>query len=421
MVIKEIEAIQLNMRYKPDLEACILRSGLRSTNGVVTLYRVELNDGIVGYGDATGSPDDVTGYIGHDAFTALKHIPHGGVQMALFDAVGKVLGEPAHVLMGRQVRDQVPFAYWTCCLGPEEWAQQARNAAQTGYRVYKFKCRPWWDPIDQIEAVAKVVPDGFTFWLDFNGHLREVRQALSVLKKLETFDCVGGFESPIPQGDTQGYQVLRSKVNKPIAVHYGSGCCHVRSDPTYDRGVSAVAQIAQGLCDGFVLGSGDVHQVQERAAVAAEAKMPFWIQTIGTGLRAAWVTHLASTCRQATLSSLAAHTIFEQDIAVFPAPVAGFVSVPKGPGLGVEVDEEAVETLRKSNPMVIGREITSAVHPDGVRWHFASEQQRHEAYYFGNVPGFVRGVRLHTRHDDGSRDFDELYGRCEVAPLLSRG
>ena len=59
------------------------------------------------------------------------------------------------------------------------------------------------------------------------------------------------------------------------------------------------------------------------------------------------------------------------------------------------------------------------VHPDGVRWHFASEQQRHETYYFGSAPGFVRGVRLETRADDGSADFADLFGRCEIAPVLN--
>lgn len=419
MIIKDIEAIPLNMRYKPELMECVLRSGLRAGKGRVTLYRVELEGGAVGYGDQSGGPDDVAAFIGQNAITGLTQIRQGGVQMALFDAVGRALGVPAHELMGRQVRDKVPFAYWTCDLSPEQWAEQAQRAAALGYRVYKFKCRPWWDPIEQIEAVAKVVPEGFTCWLDFNGHLREVRQALPVLEELAKHACVGGVESPMPQRDAEGYRALRAKINKPIAAHYGSGCCHVRSDPTFDRGVSAVDQIARGLCDGFVLGGGDVQGVLERAAVAQEAKIPFWIQVVGTGLRAAWVVQLASVCRQATLSSLAAHNIWERDVAAMPAPVAGFATVPEGPGLGVDIDEEAVAALRQAEPMEIGREITSVVHPDGVRWHFAAEEQRHETYYFGNAPGFVRGSRLEIRHDDGSADFADLYRRCEEAPVLS--
>ena len=419
MKIKDIEVIPLNMRYKPDLEQCVQRSGLRADKGRVTLYRVELEGGAVGYGDQSGGPDEVAGFIGRDALTGLQQIRHGGIQMALFDAVGRALEVPAHELMGRQVRDQVPFAYWSCCLSPEEWAEQVAQAAARGYRVYKFKCRPWWDPLEQIAAVAKVAPEGFTCWLDFNGHLREVRQALPVLEELARYDCVGGFESPLPQRDAEGYRELRAKLNKPIAAHFGSGCCHVRSDPSFDRGVSALEQIARGLCDGFVLGGGDVRGVLDHAAVAQEAKKPFWIQVVGTGLRAAWVVHLASVCRQATLSSLAAHNIWARDLTAMPDPVAGFAAVPEAPGLGVEVDEAAVAAHRQTEPIEVEREITTVVHPDGVRWHFSSEQQRHETYYFGSTPGFVRGVRLETRRDDGSADFADLYGRCEKAPVLA--
>lgn len=421
MIIKDIEVIPLNMRFKPDLEGSVLRSGLRAGKGRITLYRVELAGGAIGYGEKLGEPDAVTAFIGQNAVAGLKNIRHAGVQMALYDAVGRALAIPAYELMGRQVRDKVPFAYWSCELSPEAWAEQAQKAAGLGYRVYKFKCRPWWDPIEQVEAVSKVVPEGFTCWLDFNGHLREVRLALPVLEALACYDCVGGFESPMPQRDAEGYRTLRAKIDKPIAAHFGSGCCHVRSDPGFDRGVAALDQIGRGLCDAFVLGGGDVQGVLADATVAQEAKMPFWIQTVGTGLRAAWVVQLASVCRQATLSNLAAHNIYARDLAAMPEPVAGFAQVPKEPGLGVDIDDEAVATLRRAEPMEIAREITTVVHPDGVRWHFASEQQRHETYYFGSAPGFVRGARLEARYDDGSADFADLYNRCEAAPVLSGG
>ncbi len=45
------------------------------------------------------------------------------------------------------------------------------------------------------------------------------------------------------------------------------------------------------------------------------------------------------------------------------------------------------------------------------RWHFASETQRHEAYYFGDLPGFAPSVRLEMIEDDGSAHFAmRLYG-----------
>jgi L-alanine-DL-glutamate epimerase-like enolase superfamily enzyme len=321
--------------------------------------------------------------------------------------------------MGRQVRSRVPFAYWTIDLPPNVWARQVLYAAERGYTAYKFKGRPWWDPIEQVEAVAKAAPPGFRVWIDFNGHLREARQALPVLEALSGYDCVGGFESPIPQRDVEGYRRIREFIRKPIALHYGSGCCHVTSDSGYDRGIPALSQIRENLCDGFVLGGADVDGVRAVAAVCAEARKPFWIQTVGTGLRAAWIAHLASTCPQGLLSHLAAHDLWLRDVPARPLrPRDGWLPVPDAPGLGVQVDEDALASLAAETPAARPKRISTVAYPSGVRWHFANEQQRHEAFYFGHLPGFVSGIRLEVRDDDGSRGFADLHTRCEAAPVV---
>jgi len=417
MIIKEIETIPLNLPLDPDVALHLSRS---SHTGKVALYRVHLENGVIGHGEVVGETEDVSAFVGRDAVLGLRDIRHSGVQMACYDAVGKSLGVPAHALMGRQVRQRVPYAYWSIDLPPDAFAAQAQKAAAQGYRVYKYKCRSWWDPVEQIERAAQVVPDGFEFWLDFNGHLREARLALPILKKLAEFDCVGAFESPIPQRDVEGYKELRRQIDRPIVAHYDSGCCHVTSDPFYDRGTPAMMQIAEKLCDGFVLGGGDVEVLRQRAAVAAAARIPFWIQNVGTGLRAAWVAHLASTCRQGLLSHMAAQNVWQHDIADAPAVDAGWVTVPGGSGLGVAVFGETIEQYRNAPPVAQPRRISTVVYPDGQRWHFATEQQRHETFYFGNLPGFVPGIRLEVREDDHSRDFADLYERALVAPVLDQ-
>ena len=414
MKIQQIDTIPLKLDLISDVAPHLYRS---NHQGRIVLYRLHLENGIIGYGEDLGQPTDVSAFVGQNALRGLKHIKHSGIQMACYDAVGKALGVPAHTLMGRQVRQKVPFAYWSIDLPPDVWAAQTERAVSLGYRVYKFKCRPWWDPLEQLERVAAVTPKGFKFWLDFNGHLREARQALPILKALTEYDCVGGFESPIPQRDAAGYQMLRQKIDKPIAAHYGSGCCHVRSDPNYDRGVPALDQISRGLCDGFVLGGGDVETIRQQAAVAQEARMPFWLQTVGAGLRAMWVAHLASVCVQGTLAHLAAHELWQNDVVSPPRPRAGLMDVPNEPGLGIAVDEAAIADLHiKEAPAKPPRRISTAIYPDGYRWHFATEQQRHESYHFGDLPGFVPGIRLEVQEDDNSSDFDVFYARCLETP-----
>lgn len=413
MKIKSVEAFPVGMTFLPEVAPHMLRA--LTHNAALTICRVALESGAVGYGDGGGTDKS---WAGRNAVEALRHCKDSGVQMACYDAVGKALGVPAHVLMGRQERARVPFAYWTIDLPPETFAQQVRHAASLGYTTYKFKCRPWWDPVEQVATAAKAAPPGFRTWLDFNGHLREARLALPVMKALSEFEFVGGFESPIPQRDVEGYKTLRRKVDRPIAIHYGGGCCHVRSDGSYDPGVNAAVQVREALCDGFVLGGGDVDDLRAIAGVAHEFRKPFWIQTVGSALRAAWVAHVASTCREALLSSLAAHDLWVKDVTALPRVVDGWLPVPEGPGLGVAVDEKALDELRATPPPPDVKRISTVVYPSGLRWHFANEQQRHEAFYFGDLPGFVRGVRLEVREDDGSSRFADLHGRCEKRPVV---
>ena len=64
MKIVDIEAISLSMHYRPELIACVKRSGLRMKKGRMALYRVELEGGVVGYGDGIGDADDVGRFVG---------------------------------------------------------------------------------------------------------------------------------------------------------------------------------------------------------------------------------------------------------------------------------------------------------------------------------------------------------------------
>ncbi|MBM3459787.1 MAG: hypothetical protein FJX77_14795, partial [Armatimonadetes bacterium] len=144
MRIRSIETIPVNFTFIPDVAPHMLRATTHGTSAALT--RVELDSGAVGWGDGGGKD---SGWEGRNALEALRDCRDSGVQMACYDAVGKTLGVPAHVLMGAQVRSRVPFAYWTIDLPPDVLARQVAYAASLGYTTYKFKCRSWWDPIEQ--------------------------------------------------------------------------------------------------------------------------------------------------------------------------------------------------------------------------------------------------------------------------------
>ena len=115
---------------------------------------------------------------------------------------------------------------------------------------------------------------------------------------------------------------------------------------------------------------------------------------------------------------MSGHALWEQDGVADPlGPVDGYLPVPSGPGLGIEPEVALLEELGKSAPPEI-RRISTVVYPSGVRWSFADEQARYEAFYFSKLPGFVRGIHHEVEEDDGSQEFDKRFTECERTPLV---
>ncbi|HCV24409.1 MAG TPA: hypothetical protein QF604_03440 [Candidatus Latescibacteria bacterium] len=139
MKIASIRNYPLQMSFIRDVAANMRRATTHTERA--TVYRVELDNGIVGWGDSYYE-SDLSEHAGRHAMELLHgHVPDG-LRMACFDAVGKTMDVPAHVLMGVQRRPRIPFAYWTIDLPPDLLAQQIRHAADLGYRTYKLKVRP---------------------------------------------------------------------------------------------------------------------------------------------------------------------------------------------------------------------------------------------------------------------------------------
>ena len=82
-----------------------------------TVYRVTLDNGVVGYGDERGhvalSEQQIAALVDQSPFNFLAGTLNNGLMGALYDAMGKAIDEPAYKLLGQKVRDRVPVAAWT--------------------------------------------------------------------------------------------------------------------------------------------------------------------------------------------------------------------------------------------------------------------------------------------------------------------
>lgn len=319
-----------------------------------------------------------------------------GLQMALFDAAGKAIGVPCHRLMGLQYRDACPVSWWTQDRIPAEWAAEAKAAEEHGFTSMKVKARPWFDPEKQMAAVCEVVSPHFKLDMDFNGLLLGVDQAAPLIRSLEEkYSNLAIVESPIPQSDVNGNSLLRRKIQSPIAMHFG--------DPP------VITAIREGVCDGFVIGGG-ASSVMSQGTLAEHAKMPFWLQMVGTGLTTMFSVHLGAVLSHARWPAIPCINIFSNSLIKGFRVEGGCVRVPEAPGLGIEVDRDAIENFRVESDfkLEIKRQIHTINWPDGKKAYYSDGSYRQD-FLAGKILGFLPGISLDLEVDDGSEEFNQRY------------
>ncbi len=411
--VTDIERIVLDVPFTPRCQEWNAREVWQWR--ICEVIRVSTEDpDVVGYGETilhytwSRVPDEaierVRGenparFLGDDSLGA-------GLQMALYDVVGKALGVPAYRLFNLpKVRDWCPISWWNIDMPPEAFAEEAREALERGYASYKIKARPWWDVFDQVDAIGQVSPSWFRLDLDWNNMLLNAGNAAPVLAELDKRERIAIYESPIMQHDVEGHRQLRRKTTRPIALHFG--------DPPFPTA------IRDEVCDGFVVGGG-VASILRQATLAAAFEKPFWLQMVGTGLTTTLCLHLGAVLKFAQWPSVNCLNNYADDLLVNSIPIrGGFAQVPEAPGLGVEIDEEALIRYRMQPPFEFPkpRILITVAWPGERRTHYASLRQCWDDCWKGNQPAQERGVRMHAIPDDGSRDWADLYARTEVAPV----
>ncbi len=411
--ITEVERIVVDVPFTPRCQPwnALLVGQWR----VVEVIRVTTDAGIAGYGETVlyytwgrvsdeaiervraGNPAD---FLGDDSLGA-------GLQMALYDVVGKALEVPVYKLLNLpRVREWCPIAWWNTKMPPEVLAEEAKEALAQGYTAHKFKARPWFDVYAQVEAIGEVTPPHYSLDMDWNSMLLNAGNAARVLAELDRYERVAIYESPIMHRDVEGNRRLREKTTRPIAVHFG--------DPPFSTA------IREEVCDGFVVSWEGVSGLLRQGALAGAFEKPFWLQMVGTGLTTALAAHLGAVLPFAQWPAVTCLNNYADDLLVEPLTIGGgYLKVPEGPGLGVEVDESALVRHAMQPPYRIEypKALLSVVWPHGRVMHYASMEQCWADFLSGNQPVQAHGVTLEVRPDDGSGAWAELYARTERSPV----
>ncbi|CAN7628773.1 mandelate racemase/muconate lactonizing enzyme family protein [Bosea sp. LjRoot237] len=339
----------------------------------IVVVEVETQDGVVGFGEGL-CRRGAAGYarfieealvprlLGRDAAdrralwksmrAALSGRPGGqiveviaAVDIALWDIAGKQAGQPIHKLLGGMGRTELA-AYASSINWLDDATVEAEVAAvlQAGFREIKVKLgHPLRDAIARAKLVRKLAGDDIALYVDANWAY-DVDDALIVGRALADLGY-GFFEEPIAPQDREGYRRLAQHL--PIRLAAGE------SDFVASDALISLQDRSLGLIQPDVTRSGGISETWRIAELAAAFNTAYaphvgWSGAICVAaslqLAAAAETFRTFECMvyQNPLRDAFTHPIVGEGSQL----VDGKLSVPQGPGLGIEIDRDALARFR---------------------------------------------------------------------------
>ena len=267
------------------------------------------------------------------------------VDIALWDIAGKQAGLPIHKLLGGMGRTELAaYASSINWLDDATVEAEVASALQAGFREIKVKLgHPLKDAVARAKLVRRLAGDDVALYVDANWAY-DVDDALIVGRALADLGY-GFFEEPIAPHDREGYRRLAQHL--PIRLAAGE------SDFVAGEALTMLQDRSLGLIQPDVTRSGGITETWRIAELAA---------TFNT----AYAPHVGwsgAICVAASLQLAAAAESFRTfECMVYENPlrdaftqpvvgegsqlVDGKLEVPQGPGLGIEIDREALRRFR---------------------------------------------------------------------------
>ena len=274
-----------------------------------------------------------------------------GIDQALWDIKGKMFQAPVYELMGGTCRDKMRVYSWVGGDRPSDVGKAAREKLEEGFTAVKMNATEelqMIDSYDKIDAVLERVAAirescgrAFGIAIDFHGRVHKP-MAKVLAKKLEELDPMF-LEEPVLCENMEAFAEIAAACNIPIAtgerlysrwdfkrlLHAG-GVDIIQPDLSHAGGITEVKKIAS---------------MAEAYDVALAPHCPLGPIALAACL------NVDATCYNAVIQeqSIGIHYNVGKSVLDYVnnredfAFTDGFVSLPRKPGLGVEVNKELVE------------------------------------------------------------------------------
>jgi galactonate dehydratase len=279
-----------------------------------------------------------------------------GIDQALWDIKGKYFNAPIHQLMGGKAREKIKVYSWIAGDRPADVGNEARNAVANGFTALKMNATEELQWIDSYEKVSRVlervatvreaVGNSVGIGIDFHGRVHKPMAKL-LAKELETFHPMF-IEEPVLPENNEALKEIAQHTSIPIATgermfsrwHFKKLLTDgyvdiIQPDLSHAGGITECKKIIS---------------MAEAFDVAAAPHCPLGPIALAACLQ------VDATCHNAFIQEQSLKIHYNQgsdlldyleDKTVFEYR-DGFVKIPEGPGLGIEINEDFVKKMAET-------------------------------------------------------------------------
>jgi L-alanine-DL-glutamate epimerase-like enolase superfamily enzyme len=261
------------------------------------------------------------------------------VEMACWDIVGKVSGQPLVNLLGGRVRDEVEFFYYLSRKPAAEMGADAAAGFKAGFRTFYVKVgsdHPSED-IERVEAIRDAAGPEARIRVDANEAWSSAA-AIRIIGEMEKFG-LELVEQPVSGRNLAEMAYVRSRISTPLLANEASWTRYDQLE-VIRAGAADVVSVDNQM-DGGLL------NMKRGAGLCEVAGLPVLKHSLGElGVAAYAGVHVMASTPNFLYANQGYGSFLADDVIAGASPLPyrnGCLTVPDKPGIGVELDMERVE------------------------------------------------------------------------------
>jgi L-alanine-DL-glutamate epimerase-like enolase superfamily enzyme len=268
-----------------------------------------------------------------------------GIEMALWDILGKALDTPVYTLLGGKVRERIPLSYSVPFGEPKAMAEYALERVREGHRTVKVKVGNAPDlDVEAVQRVREAIGPAVRLRVDANMAWSTAKEAIRLIRAMEPWD-LELVEQPLPPRELDAMAEVRRAIGVPLMVD--------ESIRTPRDAMEVIRRGAADIANVYVTEAGGLLNASRIFTLCETAGMPCMIGSMPEfGIGTAAQIHLGVAMTNLGPDSDTCGVLYHaEDLLARPLHIeAGWAYPPEGPGLGVEIDMDVLERWRRNAP-----------------------------------------------------------------------